>query len=358
MEEIAWSGKRLAPARPSRSGAPRGDEAPDRMTRAFAILAAFATAAALWLTFRAGGAEGEAADGGKAEAEAKAGAGTGAGTKVEAGTDGKAGTDARPPLAERLRKEAEEWKARMGDGYIVEALEPCFVLISNQPREKYEPVRDSTLLGFCRRFWTMYGCRRKPDEPLRVFLFAGADSYKRKSKELFGREPTTPFGYYSSANRALVMNISTGGGTLAHELTHALAGSDFPDIPAWFNEGLGSLYEQCRYDGESGLRGLVNWRLPALQKAVAAGSAPALKKLVHSSAGEFYGARVGLNYAEARYLCMFLQEKGVLARFYAAFRDRFAEDPSGEKFLLEALGEKDLAAVEKSFSEWVSGLKK
>ncbi len=352
-EEIMKGRARFGTARSPRYY-PSGGCRKRRTAGVLAAMAAFAAAATLSPPFDAGGAEGEPTGGGndktRVEAESE--------TKAEAAKDGKVGTDARHTMAERLRKEAGEWKDRMGEGYVVEAVDPCFVLISNQPREKYEPVRDGTLLGFCRRFWTIYGCRHKPDEPLRVFLFADADSYKRKSKEIFGKEPTTPFGYYSAANRALVMNISTGGGTLAHELTHALVATDFPNIPAWFNEGLGSLYEQCRYDGESGLRGMVNWRLPALQKAIATGSAPAIGKLIHSSTEEFYGARVGLNYAEARYLCMFLQEKGALARFYAAFRDRFAEDPSGEKFLLEVLGEKDLAAVGKSFSDWVSRLKK
>ena len=42
------------------------------------------------------------------------------------------------------------------------------------------------------------------------------------------------------------MNISTGGGTLVHEIVHPFIQSNFPNCPSWFNEGLGSLYEQCR----------------------------------------------------------------------------------------------------------------
>ena len=40
------------------------------------------------------------------------------------------------------------------------------------------------------------------------------------------------------------MNISTGGGTLVHEIVHPFVAANFPNCPAWFNEGLGSLYEQ------------------------------------------------------------------------------------------------------------------
>ena len=69
------------------------------------------------------------------------------------------------------------------------------------------------------------------------------------------------------ADRALVMNIATGGGTLVHEIVHPFVAANFPDCPAWFNEGLGSLYEQCgEEDGQ--IHGYTNWRLPGLQAAI------------------------------------------------------------------------------------------
>ena len=40
------------------------------------------------------------------------------------------------------------------------------------------------------------------------------------------------------------MNIATGGGTLVHEIVHPFVEANFPGCPTWFNEGLGSLYEQ------------------------------------------------------------------------------------------------------------------
>ena len=42
-----------------------------------------------------------------------------------------------------------------------------------------------------------------------------------------------------------MMNIGTGGGTLVHEIVHPFVAANFPHCPPWFNEGLGSLYEQC-----------------------------------------------------------------------------------------------------------------
>ena len=40
------------------------------------------------------------------------------------------------------------------------------------------------------------------------------------------------------------MNIATGGGTLVHEIVHPFMAANFEQCPSWFNEGLGSLYEQ------------------------------------------------------------------------------------------------------------------
>ena len=35
------------------------------------------------------------------------------------------------------------------------------------------------------------------------------------------------------------MNISTGGGTLVHEIVHPFIEANFPACPPWLNEGLG-----------------------------------------------------------------------------------------------------------------------
>ena len=67
------------------------------------------------------------------------------------------------------------------------------------------------------------------------------------------------------------MNIGTGGGTLVHEVVHPFIAASFPAAPAWFNEGLASLYEAVREkDGQ--FWGLPNWRLDGLKRAIRAGS--------------------------------------------------------------------------------------
>ena len=80
--------------------------------------------------------------------------------------------------------------------------------------------------------------QKDPENILTIWLFKDEDSYNKHNLLLWGSEPTTPFGYYSSQNKVLVMNIATGGGTLVHELVHPYMEANFPNCPPWFNEGM------------------------------------------------------------------------------------------------------------------------
>ena len=129
----------------------------------------------------------------------------------------------------------------------------------------------------------------------------------------------------------MVMNVATGLGTLVHEETHALIAPDFPTVPSWFNEGLASLYEQSSM-GDKTIKGYENWRLPALQAAIKADKLRSFKELADDP--KFYDPEhVGLNYAQARYLMFYLQQKELLVRYYKTFRDGVADDPTGMKSL-------------------------
>jgi hypothetical protein len=151
------------------------------------------------------------------------------------------------------------------------------------------------------------------------------------------------------------MDISTGGGTLVHEIVHPYIDANFPRCPAWFNEGLGSLYEQAgEHDGA--IIGLVNWRLPALQRALERGTAPRLRQLLSSDAGEFYADPSGLYYAAARYLLYYLQERGLLRRYYAEFTASYERDPTGIDTLV-ALAGRDLRQLEADWHEFVLRLR-
>lgn len=192
-------------------------------------------------------------------------------------------------------------------------------------------------------------------KPLTIYLFRDAASYRAHARKLFGEEPGTPFGYYTARHRALVMNIATGGGTLVHEMVHPMLENDFPGVPSWFNEGLASLFEQCA-ERDGRITGLVNWRLEGLRSALASGRLGSLDALMRTSREQFYGARSGDNYAQARYLLYWLQEQGLLQAYYRRFRDGADRDPTGREALKAVLGEGELDAIERRWRAFVSGL--
>jgi hypothetical protein len=195
-----------------------------------------------------------------------------------------------------------------------------------------------------------------PDKPITVLLFSGEQSYNRYAQQLYGDEGISVYGYYKPHLRTLVMNIGTGSGTLVHELTHALIAFDFPRVPAWFNEGLASLHEQCQIKpDETGIDGLVNWRLQSLQKALASGKLRTLASLIGDN--DFRGNGESLNYAQARYFCLYLQEHDLLVTFYHRFRAGHARDPLGVQTAASLFPDRSWETLDADFREWAAGLK-
>jgi hypothetical protein len=197
---------------------------------------------------------------------------------------------------------------------------------------------------------------KDPVEILDIWLFKDEASYRKHTRALFKDEPDTPYGYYSSAHKALIMNIETGGGTLVHEIVHPFVEANFPDCPAWFNEGLGSLYEQSgEQDGH--IYGYTNWRLPGLQSAIKARAVPSFKILTATDTRGFYYGDKGTNYGQARYLCYYLQERGLLIKFYKEFYANRRTDPTGYRTLQAVLNEPDMDAFQKKWEKFVLDLR-
>lgn len=197
---------------------------------------------------------------------------------------------------------------------------------------------------------------KDPKEILDIWLFKDSASYEKNALALFGEKPTTPYGYYSSTHRALIMNISTGGGTLVHEIVHPFVEANFPACPPWFNEGLGSLYEQSG-EVNGHIHGYTNWRLPGLQTAIKAGKVPEFKTLTALDARGFYDEDKGTNYGQARYLCYYLQQQGLLVKFYREFYANQKQDPTGYQSLRKILGVTNMNAFKQQWEKYVLGLK-
>ena len=263
---------------------------------------------------------------------------------------------APPAPRERCEEHAAALRARLpGPGFHV-AVEPPFVVIGEGAPLTPErgPLR---LIRWTRDRLRADFFAADPTRVLEIWLFDGKASYQKHTRQVFGDTPTTPFGYYSSRHGALIMDISTGGGTLVHELVHPFVEANVPDCPSWLNEGLGSLFEQST-DRDGHIRGLVNWRLDALQEAIGEERTVPLATLVQTTSAQFYGARSGLHYAEARYLLLWLQEHDRLLTFWNAWLQARADDPTGAATLQTVLGTADLAAFQPRFESWVMGLRR
>jgi hypothetical protein len=232
---------------------------------------------------------------------------------------------------------------------------PPFVVIGDELPDQVRERAEGTVKWAVEKLKKAY-FSRDPREILDIWLFKDKDSYERHCKQLFGKTPDTPYGYFSAADKALVMNISTGGGTLVHEIVHPFVAANFPNCPAWFNEGLGSLYEQSgEVSGE--IHGYTNWRLPRLQEAIRKGKLPRLETLCGTTETEFYEKDRGTNYAQARYLCYYLQQKDLLKTFYRRFLANHKQDPTGYETLKAVLKRDDMEAFQKQWEAYVLTLK-
>ena len=239
------------------------------------------------------------------------------------------------------------------DGSFHAVVRPPFVVIGNASPRRIEAMAASSVVRPAKAMWHSY-FREKPTHVITILLFRDAKTYKLWAKKLYKNADPPYFGYYRPGDRTLVMNIATGTGTLVHELTHALIVYDFPAVPLWFNEGLASLHEQCRVRPEK-IIGLVNWRLPALQKAVRAKTLRPLRELI--TRDDFYGSQRGLNYAQARYFVMYMQKRELLQKFYRYFRANHAGEDAAVKAVEHIFGA-ELERVESDYLKWVMTLRR
>ncbi|HET6647611.1 MAG TPA: hypothetical protein VFH01_09825, partial [Pyrinomonadaceae bacterium] len=94
-----------------------------------------------------------------------------------------------------------------------------------------------------------------------------------------------------------------------------------------------------------------------LQRAIKAGDVPTFKALMSMNTNAFYNEDKGVNYSQARYLCYYLQQNGLLVKFYKEFHAQQKNDPTGYKSLQKVLGETDMNAFQRKWEKFVLGLR-
>jgi hypothetical protein len=251
-------------------------------------------------------------------------------------------------------RHVDQLKKKLPSSGFTIVIQPPFIVIGDEPATEVKAHSDSTVKWAVEKLKQDYFAN-DPKEILDIWLFKDADSYERNALALFGEKPTTPYGYYSLTQKALVMNISTGGGTLVHEIVHPFIEANFPNCPPWLNEDLGSLYEQSG-EFEGHIHGYTNWRLPGLQAAIRARSVPPFKDLMSLDARAFYNQDKGTNYGQSRYLCYYLQQRGLLLRFYREFLAHQTTDRTGYRTLQRILRVRDMNLFQRKWEKYVLGL--
>ena len=251
---------------------------------------------------------------------------------------------------EQYQKHIVDLRKRIPSGFSI-VVQPPFVVIGDEPADVVKQHAEETIR------WAVDKLKQDffgndPSDILDIWLFKDAASYQKHAQLLFNDRPSTPYGYYSRAHKALIMNISTGGGTLVHEIVHPFMEANFPDCPSWLNEGMGSLFEAC---GEAGghIHGFVNWRLPGLQQAIKDGRIRPFQELTSMDTNTFYSDTRGVNYAQSRYLLYYLQEKKLLVDYYRLFHSQRKNDPTGYQSLIKILGNPNMERFQKQWEKYV-----
>lgn len=249
----------------------------------------------------------------------------------------------------RVPRTKNELQQQVGHNYNV-VRRGMFLIASDLDKKRFDYVVDG-VFACCQEILSKEFFRKRPQEIVTIYIFKSKKSYINGLADYFAMEPISPYGHYGHRKRYIVVNYATGPGTFVHEMTHALMAADFPKAPIWVSEGIASLYEQCKVEGDS-LRGDQNWRLPELKKGIKENKLTPLEALFSSDTKVFRMVRESLHYAQSRYFCKYMEELGVLRKVYANFRDNVDKDPTGITAVEDAFG-KPISVIEKDWLAWV-----
>ena len=223
------------------------------------------------------------------------------------------------------------------------------------------------LENYLRFFVAEYGMRR-PAFLITVYFADTPAQLHDLARTLHGIELSPgSIGYSFSPDQSMVgWADGKAYGTFAHELFHLAVRNTFGDIPPFLDEGMAALYEVSTFQGGRAV-GVPNWRGPILTKAWT--QRPSIKDLVQMNRSAFDdiagpsdqalpGNKQSVNHATARYLMLYLQERGELSAVYKTFFTRPLSDRPAEQSvaLMEAALGRPLDAVDTDFVAWFKAL--
>jgi len=128
-----------------------------------------------------------------------------------------------PPTDVNLKahRMLDAWRGRLNAAGFKYLVASPFVIAGNGGVVGLAGYRDGTILGAAKALRRTY-LDSDLDEPVLIVLVESNQPYRRVAKEWFREEDPPHFGFYRPGDRVMLMNVSTGTGTLVHELTLSL----------------------------------------------------------------------------------------------------------------------------------------
>jgi len=207
-----------------------------------------------------------------------------------------------------------------------------------------------------------------PDRYITLYIVPDIRGVQAVANQVHGLDAspsTVGYSFQDDLSAVAMINGTAQGGTLMHELFHLLVRSSFGDIPQWLDEGVASLYEVSARRGDRYV-GLPNWRGRVLRTAW--GMRPSLSTVISSPwfafdrvDGESAGymipdERIAVHLATARYLALYLQDKGELKNVFEAFRERDpgdSDDPGAAAISIIERRMGSIAELQSSYDAWL-----
>ncbi len=235
-------------------------------------------------------------------------------------------------------------KKELGPKYIYEIDERHKLIFASDTDEETQRSLKSWLTRQAASQWEQI-FQHKPDNYIVVLLPNPTDYRKMVPMPGVG-------GLYNPERRTLVCQKM--GQIVTHEFTHALHAADIAPLgqehPIWIMEGLASMYEAGRFEGDA-LVPTDNYRLEILQRAARTRRLITLKRLTEMDQGAFV-RNATIAYGQASSLMLYLHEKKLLRPFYEAYKRGWESDKNGQKTLEKVLG-KPLAQIEADWKAWM-----
>lgn len=199
-----------------------------------------------------------------------------------------------------------------------------------------------------------------PEIPV-VFLFKDRASYVKGLRNMGivveegseSDESKLRNGYhYSGKDLSFILinyaeDYAFGLAVYAHELSHALMRMEYPGAPIWLNEGLATMFENCRIEG-----GQLQYRFGYSLRRLQSGQIIPLSRLFAATKQDFNGPEHAVFYDMAGLFCYFLYSRNQLIPLYIDMRGGQAKGVNGEGTVARVTG-RAIVDLEKVWHEWL-----